>query len=287
MNSKLSQLYNSKWENLCKSMHTILGDDQLELKPTCPLLLSIKNEEVYNNSDLRLMIYGQETNSWYDKFHNNIASILDCYDSFFNEGKCWSYGGQFWNGVNRFVELLQLKYPDKKISIIWNNVVKIGKYNDKGFPPDYIYEIEREHFSIIEDELKIIKPNLVLFLTGPNYDRIIADNYGKLNYSKITNEFTERELAKLDLRDVPFSFRTYHPNYLWRNNINYYYNSILDSIILPDNNEVKFTGLDKLEEELSTIKVNIDKYDTAQKYEEASKIRVREKIIRAEIEYRK
>jgi hypothetical protein len=287
MNSKLLKLYSSKWENLCTSMHSILSDKQLEIKPTCPLLLSIKNEEEYNNSDIRLMIYGQETNSWYDKFHNNMESILDCYDSFFNEGECWRYGGQFWNGVNRFVELLQIKYPTKAISIVWNNIVKIGKYNDKGFPPDYIYEIEREHFSIVVDELKIIKPNIVLFLTGPNYDSSIEDNFGKLNYSKITNEFSERELAKLDLLDVPFSFRTYHPNYLWRNNINNYFNSILDSIIISDILEVKFTGLDKLAEELSTLKQNIDKYISAQKYEEAAQLRGRESLILNEISLRK
>ena len=64
------------------------------------------------------MIYGQETNNWYEKFHNDIQEIGDKYDSFFSKGECWSYGGQFWNGAKRFLELLQQKYPDKKISLI-------------------------------------------------------------------------------------------------------------------------------------------------------------------------
>jgi hypothetical protein len=231
MNSQLLTLYNSKWDNLCAAMQPILADSTLELKPTCPLLLKIDNEEEFSNAEIRLMVFGQETNSWYNKFHNNQQDIIENYDKFFNEGKCWSYGGQFWNGVSRFISSLQKKYPDNKIKLVWNNVVKIGKYNEKGFPPDYIYEVEREHFSVIKEELEIIKPNIVLFFTGPNYDGIIHDSFGELE-KKAVAPFSERQISKIKIDGINIAFRTYHPNYLWRSKIDNY----LDSII----NEIKF-----------------------------------------------
>jgi hypothetical protein len=231
MNNQLLNLYTSKWDDLCTAMKPILLDDTLELKPTCPLLISIDDAEEFNRADVRLMICGQETNSWNHQFHDNQQSIIDNYKSFFNDGECWAYGGQFWNGVSRFGSLLQAKYADKKIKLVWNNIVKIGKYNDKGFPPDYIYEIEREHFSVIKEELEIIKPNIVLFLTGPNYDGIIHDNFGLLEKQNLA-PFSTRQISKLKLEGVDFAFRTYHPNYLWRNNIDSYFNRIIEEIKL-------------------------------------------------------
>jgi hypothetical protein len=175
------------------------------------------------------MIYGQETNSWYEKENGTIKDIQKLYNSFFNNGDCWSYGGQFWNGVNRFVCSVQKKYSNKKIRLIWNNIVKIGKHGDKGFPPDYIYEIERRYFQVIPQELEILKPNIVLFLTGPNYDSVIKDNFGELKYRAFQNS-TERQLSRVSLKGVQFAYRTYHPNYLWRNDISHYFDTIIEDI---------------------------------------------------------
>ena len=138
---------------------------------------------------------------------------------------------QYWNGVRRFINLLQAKHPNKKIKLVWNNIVKIGKYDDKGFPPDYIYEVEREHFSIIKQELEIIKPNIVLFLTGPNYDSVIQDNFGTIEKQALA-PFSERQISKVKLDNVDLAFRTYHPNYLWRNDIDSYFDTIINEIKL-------------------------------------------------------
>lgn len=229
MNKQLFALYSSKWEELCSEIKPILEDDNLDIKPTNPLLLYLDNEEEIKKADIRVMFYGQETNSWYEKFNTDIKPILDCYDSFFNDGECWCYGGQFWNGISKFCTMLEAKYPNKKIRYVWNNIVKIGKYDDKGFPPDYIYEVERNSFSIIKDELQIIKPNVVLFLTGPNYDSVIEDNFGQLNYRPLA-PFTKRWLSKIELKGTDFAFRTYHPNFLWRNDIDSFFKTIINEI---------------------------------------------------------
>lgn len=227
MNDKLLQLYSSKWDSLRSALNKINDDDELDIKPTNPLLIYIDKENDFESADIRVMIYGQETNTWYEDFNNDIKPILDCYDKFYNGGQCWTYGGQFWNGFSKFWKMLEEKYPDKKIRFVWNNIVKIGKSDDKGFPPDYIYEVERNHFSVINDELQIIKPNLVLFLSGPNYDSIIADNFGQIKYEALA-PYSERWLSQVQIPNVDFAFRTYHPNFLWRNDIESFFRTIID-----------------------------------------------------------
>lgn len=229
MNKELLELYSSKWDKLCPAIKSINDDDSLEIKPTNPLLVFIDKEEEYRNADIRVVIYGQETNGWYEDFKTDINPVLDCYDKFYNGGQCWNYGGQFWNGVSKFWTMLEEKFPNKKIRYVWNNIVKIGKSDEKGFPPDYIYEVERNHFSIIKDELKILKPNIILFLTGPNYDSVIADNFGQLSYTALP-PFDSRWLSRVSLSGTDFAFRTYHPNFLWRNNIDSFFRTIIDEI---------------------------------------------------------
>lgn len=231
MNKALLNLYSSKWDNLTAGLRPIIEDESLEIKPANPLLLYVGDEEDYASADIKLMIYGQETNSWYEKGSGTIDDIQTLYDGFFNEGDCWNYGGHFWNGISRFLSSLQSKFPEKKIRLIWNNIVKIGKHGDKGFPPDYIYEVERAHFHVIPQELEILKPHIVLFFTGPHYDSVIKDNFGELRYEALPNS-TERQLSRIFLKNVPFAYRTYHPNYLWRNDINDYFDTIIEDINL-------------------------------------------------------
>ncbi|WP_288007519.1 hypothetical protein [Thermonema sp.] len=179
----------------------------------------IDKENEWQNADIRVMIFGQETNDWGDfntdidltdgaSIHKHIKPILDYDDKFYNGGECWSYGGQFWNGFSKFRTMFEEKFSNKKIKYIWNNIVKIGKSGEKGFPPGYIiYETERKHFSVIKDELQIIKPNVVLFLTGPNYDGVVTDNFRQLKYTALS-PFSARELSKVRLSET--AQRIYH-----------------------------------------------------------------------------
>lgn len=229
INEKLFKLYSEKWDILRGKQNAVLTKMDLAIKPTSPLLINLKDEIKWEQSDIRLMFFGQETNGWGGNFNGDLEYVIDIYKDFFNSDYCWSYGGQFWNGISRFIVLLKEKYPSKSISIVWNNLVKIGISNDKGFPPDYIYEIERESFSVIQGEIDILHPNMILFLSGPNYDKVVRDNFGNLNYS-IINGFSTRQLARLDLKNVENVFRTYHPNFLWRNNIDHYFESIIKDL---------------------------------------------------------
>ena len=64
MNAKLLELYSSKWEKLNSEIAKLNKDKSIDIKPTNPLLIFVKNEEEFINADIRLMIFGQETNPY-------------------------------------------------------------------------------------------------------------------------------------------------------------------------------------------------------------------------------
>ena len=228
INNKLEELYTKNWPNLSKELIEI-NESEATIKPTNPLLLTVKNEEKYLNADIRVMIFGQETNDWGGNFVNDIEYIQSIYDDFFSTRYCFKYGGQFWNGIKRFLKILEEKYPKKSIEFIWNNVVKIGKSGKKGKPPEHIYQAEKDNFRILEEELNILQPDMVLFLSGPYYDNILIKQFEGVEFKNI-DKYNQRQIAEVNLKNVKSAYRTYHPNYLWRNGINDYYDAIIKEI---------------------------------------------------------
>lgn len=236
---KLKELYSSKWEQLSSAMKPIVESNNYSIKPTNPLLLwPCLGDDEYDKADVRVMIFGQETNDWYGTFNPNadkdeeIERISKLYKNFLYVNQ--PYKSQFWNGFNLFKKMLEKKFPDKNIRYIWNNVVKIGKARQKGFPPDYIYNVEQTYFRVLDNEINILKPHIILFLTGPNYDNYIKDKLVKIHFKQIS-PFTSRKIAELDINGVNFAFRTYHPNYLYRQGkgaINQFFQTIIDKIFL-------------------------------------------------------
>jgi len=228
LNSDLLRLYKSNWNNLSNELIKI-KDANFDTNPTNPLLIRVGNEKKYQEADFRVMIFGQETNDWGNDFQNDIEYIQSIYDEFFTTKRCFSCAGRFWNGIASFLKKLKEKNKNKSIEFIWNNVVKIGKSGGKGMPPEYIYQIEKNHFSILKKEIEILKPNIALFLSGPYRDHILQNQFESIKFENIENYKIE-QLVTVKLENVKFAFRTYHPNYLWRVGIDSYFDAIIERI---------------------------------------------------------
>lgn len=233
INDRLRHLYESHYESLSEELNSRnkeLNNNDGECA-TNPLLLMV--DEGYLNAELKIMFFGQETNCWNNGiFSGEIQPLVDLYKRFYLDGNCYKYGGQFWNGISKFKKLIQAKIPDKKIGFLWNNVVKIGKCG-KGFPQE-INDITNKHFNIIPEEIRILQPDIILFISGPNYDQEINKIFGECKTKEI-GSFSKRQLCKMEFDKIPISIRTYHPNYLWRNGIDEFFNAIIDEIEINRN----------------------------------------------------
>jgi hypothetical protein len=232
INERLYALYAEKWGAIGEALQESVDDDPVT--PTNPLLLYVDNEEAWQRADLRVMVFGQETNDWENEYHpdKTIERLCGVYDRFFNKGECWSYGGHFWNGLSRLKKTLDEKLPSRQVQYLWNNIIKVGKAYESGRPPECIYGQERLHFGVIPEEVNILRPNVLLFFTGPNYDDAIRNSFGEVGYAPVP-PFDARQLARLSVPAAPtadFAFRTYHPGYLFRDNIDRYLDAIAQEI---------------------------------------------------------
>lgn len=160
LNDKLVNLYGPKLPRLYSAVKPLF-DDPNAIKPALPLLLELNDDESYENADLRIMIFGRETNNWNDtefreafpfgsyNFNINtsedvVAEIMgrhiegeedyfglgDLYHGFFFEkdknGKRENTT-PFIRRADQLINLLRMKLPNLKIEYLWNNVAKIGR----------------------------------------------------------------------------------------------------------------------------------------------------------------
>jgi len=212
MNEKLKELYIDRFELLTPELEEYNSTVDSEKKATNPFLIRVpSNYERYQN---KIMIFGQETNSWGKEcgnnavFSNNIEKSLDIYEKFYLNGGINSYRGPFWS------EFKRIKKEIEKLGnsvFVWNNINKIG-ITGKG-NLGAINEIQFNRFQVVNDEIELLKPNIIVFLTGPNYDFFIEKNIGSFKQTKISDSLYSLEF-KSKYSNIKF-FKTYHPNGLY------------------------------------------------------------------------
>lgn len=214
-NEQLLELYNSKWD-VIKDALTGFNDEVEEggdsdNMVTNPLLIQI--DEKYANAELKIMFFGQETNWWGPAFNGEIEPIIQIYKGFFLKDEYKKYGKPFWNGIDLMKDINK-KNINKSIGYVWNNLVKIGRCSE-GFP-ELSHKFTVKSFNVIRDEIRILKPDILIFLSGPNYDSLIAESLGDYTESEIDN-FKTRQLCELIFKEdlgIKKALRTYHPRYL-------------------------------------------------------------------------
>jgi hypothetical protein len=194
-------------------------------------LFCLKASDDYMQSDVKVMIFGQETNDWEREFPHpdGLPHLLNVYDEFFNNGRCFSYGGQFWNGFSKIQDRIREEYSEesKKIGFIWNNVIKIGRCGSVGAPSADVLEWQKATRELTLKELEYYKPDIVIFLSGPNYDKHIVNIFEDADFSDL-GERPQRQFAKISSSLLPAkTLRTYHPGYLWRHGFYSYLEDII------------------------------------------------------------
>ena len=180
-----------------------------------PILLAATDK--YCNAPKRMMVIGQETYTWLGEYNkgrysadNSIGRLQNLYDIFVNE---WvGYNSPIWNLYDRIQNIAN----KNGTALIFNNLAKIGYVEATGHDAKankYLVDIFRE-------EIRICRPDTILFLSGPNYDSLIEERFGKFSAERCIDGVASREFARLKFANPEFAgikaFRTYHPAYLQR-----------------------------------------------------------------------
>lgn len=229
INEELYTLYYNKLSKGCPCMLQLFRQMRREANaPSYPLFLKI-NEEQYCNADVKIIVFGQETNSWEHKIcptvtpvdqsieivDDTVKGFMDYYRNFFDSK---DINSPFWQYIKKIKKILSSNLPNKTIEIVWNNIYKIGnKEKNRNRPVKSIRDFENTYFNVIQDEIDILKPDIILFFTGPDYDRRVIKIFPTICFKPFVPTIRQKELAKLQLENNISAYRTYHPNYLQLN----------------------------------------------------------------------
>jgi hypothetical protein len=165
--------------------------------------------EGYEAVSTILMIVGQQTNGWdcgtLNSAISSVQSLRKSYADFDLGHECKA--SPFWQAAHRLFKLLNTAGPER--SFLGSNLVKVDQYCRRPVP-----ELEEQvgALMILQREISITRPDVLVFFTGPDYDQRLMRTFRGVQYVS-----KSRLLARLQHPQLPtLSFRTYHPNYLRR-----------------------------------------------------------------------
>ncbi|MFP3040238.1 hypothetical protein LQZ19_00300 [Treponema primitia] len=226
-NDALWRLYTDAEEDGAFEDVRAINDDipNLVEKATYPLFLHVSDE--YLQADIKLMVFGQETNAWnYKKqwgedkiiYGSSKEIYVEDITNFYNDFLTSPPKTPFWQGTKKIIDMLQTAINPKTVDYIWNNIVKMGKHG-MHFPDKWYEPVIKPYFnSLILKEIEILKPDFAIFFTGPTsqYESVIGDVFGIPERKGVTG-FDRKDLCEVVIPGVTKAYRTYHPGYLQRN----------------------------------------------------------------------
>lgn len=165
----------------------------------------------YINNKIKIMIIGQESYGWY--YPNNIKESMELTKNFLYD----NYYTIFWEFSYELEKSINGEKPFNKYSYFYSNIFRICV--DSVYAKHLIYnsELSDEYISKIQtlsSEIKIVDPDVIVFLSGPNYDKYISNIYKGLEFCRLDDNYDVRELSRLMHTELPNNtFRLYHPMY--------------------------------------------------------------------------
>jgi hypothetical protein len=183
INRQLAQLYSEHWDDLIEH-----GAKLCPPVPTNPMLLQF-DEVSFSLASKRILISGQESTGS-GLFGTAIHDQMEGYYRFFIQREFYPEVGRsaFWKAFRYFEREFRRLFGEHDSTFIYQNLSKMGRYDcENGVTPE-IRQLERDHFAVLRDEMAILQPDIVLFLTGPNRDEDIRFHFPDVQLSPVGTE---------------------------------------------------------------------------------------------------
>lgn len=210
------ELYNIYLEYIPKLI-TEVGklDNGFNRKLSYPLLIDPFDN--YWNQEKRIVFFGKETYGWWfddkEKYFTKKYENEELIDQLLLKYSTFKLGANypaspFWNFCHKAFR--RITKNDSKTGFVWNNVIKVDE-NRKTPEWKVMKSIYTCYPDLILKELEILKPDIIIFLTGPTMDRYLQYIFKGSQFTTIE----QRWLLRLKHDNLPYhSYRSYHPKYL-------------------------------------------------------------------------
>ncbi len=200
MDAELEQLYRRNWDRLNE-----------EIPKACamsnPLLAAVP--KAYEDSKIRLLVVGQETNSWWgswdDSCKEDRITWLRLKYAEFERGR--RYNSPFFQAASKLQRILN---PDSDpFGFLWLNLYMCDQ--NKRLPQEPMAEQVRQ-LSLLRQEIRILKPHALIFFAGRAYNHAITH---ECYFPDAQLEPVSKLWSRVYASALPGkTARTYHPKYL-------------------------------------------------------------------------
>lgn len=259
VNEQLMEMYEHHFNELIQHLEA----DGIKFQVQPPFLLGLSpigsqlpifsNEEWYTKADLKVMFFGREAHIWGWRDENKSDEFVEGYEEFYGvnyNGYCFMIDtdnhlgkSPFIRGMNGLmsgiIEKLHKVYPKKRAAFLWNNISKLSSIEGK-FANDKAHRDELLYFHVIPNEIRILKPDIVIFLTGfgkngAKYNVYINENFNKDDgYPIISEEALPgvdiTDVVKINIQGIPLAYKTHHPQGVSNDNLDSQYKAICKDI---------------------------------------------------------
>lgn len=210
INQKLLKLFESKWEAVNKVYDTLQEEEEWAVLHLACVPYN------YEKMKYKILIVGQENNGYgYEtEPKKSMLFTLDFQSNrYYDNAPFFSFPYSFCASIN---DCDNEKYS-KKSYLAWVNLKEFSFETSSKKPlNEKAQNIIDNEYNILEEEIKIINPDIVLFLTGPYYDYYIEKQLKGVEFKTVEN-YGIRQFARVEHKSLPKnSFRIYHPVYLRR-----------------------------------------------------------------------
>lgn len=232
INQKLLKLFESKWDVVHKVCNAVKEE---ELWMVLHIACIPYN---YEKMKYKILIVGQENNGWefIENAKESMLFTLNFQSNIFCDNRLFfSFPYNFCASING----LEDNQDSKKSYLAWVNLREFSFDEEPKTPLNKeAQDIIDTEFNILEEEIKIINPDIVLFLTGPKYDEYIKKQLKGVQYYNVENYDIE-DFAGLEhpILKNKKAFRIHHPRafnskYLIEKlNRRYLYNEFLNKLL--------------------------------------------------------
>ena len=217
INNQLKSIYET-YLNELKTLSADQGDNF-----SCPLLMHAFDD--YSSVKHKVLYVGKETYGWLGTMENSkdltVDILTDTYTNF-EFGKDYSgRNSPFWRFIKTFHN--KLNGEDFTNGFLWTN---FSKCDSNGTTPSYnLQKLNDKGFELILDEIKITKPDIVIFITGWDYEHQFQRVFSGLEYETLEENY----LYKCIHSALPtHTYMTMHPKGL---QLRKQFNPILDKIL--------------------------------------------------------
>jgi hypothetical protein len=181
INEKLKEIYQPYLKNL------IINTQEFSEDFSCPILMKVHPD--IEKVRKRILYVGRETNEWMgtmsDTNNLSVDYLMDGYEEFEFAKDYYGRNSPFWRFIKAVHESINgIDYPN---GILWTN---FSKCDSKGTTPSPdLQKLNEIGFDLLKDEINILTPDVIIFLTGWSYENQFQRVFKGIKYEVIEENF--------------------------------------------------------------------------------------------------